>query len=62
MIYRPYSNLLGVHSFQVATQGYPAGDENVTKKDLRWVKSYTLAFSNDGSTWNSYQEDSTVKV
>ncbi|KAK3752320.1 hypothetical protein QZH41_010344, partial [Actinostola sp. cb2023] len=46
---------------QVATQGYP-GNKDVTKKDLRWVTSYTLAFSNDGKKWDKYQHGGTVEV
>ncbi|XP_031563730.1 uncharacterized protein LOC116299241 isoform X2 [Actinia tenebrosa] len=47
---------------QVATQGYPSEDEKVAKKDLRWVQSYTMTYSNDGKKWSSYREDGAVKV
>ncbi|XP_048578674.1 uncharacterized protein LOC5512447 [Nematostella vectensis] len=46
---------------QVATQGYP-GDENVAPKDMRWVKSFTLSYSDDGKKWTPYTESGKVKV
>lgn len=53
-----------VHFFaspQIATQGYAASG-NVTAMDKRWVTSYSLAFSEDGSKWTNYTENATIKV
>lgn len=48
---------------QVSTQGCPTSSGiKVHKKDRCWVESYRLAFSTDGSQWQPYTENGTVKV
>ena len=49
--------------FKVSTQGYPTPiGVKVPKKDKCWVESYTLAFSTDGSQWQQYTENGSIKV